>query len=163
LGRYADAAAAFQKAADLKPHSALYWRNVGDALRFTPGREADSRRAFERALTLCDDTLRVNPGDARAHRTRACALAKVGRHREARAAILRALELEPKLATNAYEAAVIANIGSDEEETTARIEQALRLGYDAKDLQRDPEFAALRKSGRLDAIITGFRSNPEQH
>ncbi|HEX8410419.1 MAG TPA: tetratricopeptide repeat protein [Thermoanaerobaculia bacterium] len=162
LGRYADAAAAFQKAVELTPHDALYWRNLGDAYRFVPGKDAEMRSAYERAVALCDEAIRVNPNDSRAHRTRASALAKLGKHREARAAILRALELEPQLAKNAYEAAVIAHIAGDEDETVARLEQALRFGSSAQDLLRDPEFAQLKKSGRLDAIVSGFRSRTQQ-
>ncbi|HEX6083406.1 MAG TPA: protein kinase, partial [Thermoanaerobaculia bacterium] len=42
-GHYAEAAAAFDRAVKLTPTSFLYWRNLGDALRWVPGREADAR------------------------------------------------------------------------------------------------------------------------
>ncbi|HEX2832777.1 MAG TPA: protein kinase [Thermoanaerobaculia bacterium] len=161
-GRYADAAAAFEKAVELTPHDFVYWRNLGDAYRWTPGQSAKSKRAYERAIELCEDATRVNPGDARAHLHAASALAKLGRTREARNGIIRALELDPKFASAAYEAAVIANLSNDADETAARIEQALRLGFNPDDIMRDPEFANLQKSGRLQAIIAGFRSNPDQ-
>jgi serine/threonine-protein kinase len=160
VGRYAEAAQAFEKAVELSPHDYLYWRNLGDAYRWIPGEEANARRAFERAIDMTTDAIRVNPSDARAYTSRATSLAKLGRQREARAAIIRALELEPRYAPHAYEAAVIANIGGDVDETTSRIEQALRLGQNAGDFMRDPEFANLERSGRLQAIITGFRSRP---
>ena len=162
LGRYAEAAAAFQKAVELAPHDFLYWRNLGDAYRFVPEKSTESRSAYERAVKLCNEAIQMNASDSRAHRTRASALAKLGRHREARAAILRALELEPKYASNAYEAAVIANITAAEEEVSLRLEQALRLGYNPENILRDPEFANLKKSGRLQAIIEGNRSTPQQ-
>jgi serine/threonine-protein kinase len=161
LGNYAEAAKALEKAVDLAPHDFLYWRNLGDAYRWIPGQQANARRAYERAVALCDEAIRVNPNEARSHLSRASALAKLGRGREARTAMLRALELEPQYASNAYEAAVIANIDGDENEAVARIEQALRLGYNIDNLLHDPEFANLKKSGRLAAIISGFRSNPQ--
>jgi Flp pilus assembly protein TadD len=110
-------------------------------------------------VELCDEAIRINPADSRAHVTRASALAKLGREREARAAILRALEIEPQHASNLYEAATIANIAGSEEDALARLEQALRLGYNADDVLRDPEFANLKKSGRLDAVIAEHRSS----
>jgi serine/threonine-protein kinase len=152
LGRYADAAQALEKATQLIPHDFLYWRNLGDAYRWMPGREGDARRAYERAVSVCDDAIAVNAADAAAYASRGSALAKLGRRREANASILRALELEPRDADYLYEAAVIANIAGDEDESLARIEQALRFGANRTHLQRDPEFANLAKSGRLSAV-----------
>jgi serine/threonine-protein kinase len=160
LGRFGDAAAAFEKAVALLPHDFLYWRNLGDAYRWVPEAREKSRRSYARAIELCDEAIRVDPTNARAHLSRATALAKIGRTREARSAIVRALELEPKNAAAAYEAAVIANIAGDEEETITRLEQTLRLGYNADDALHDPEFANLRKNGRLEAIIAASRSTP---
>jgi tetratricopeptide (TPR) repeat protein len=153
LGRFGDAARAFEKATELAPHNYIYRRNLGDALRWIPGQEAAARDAFERAIDLCDDAIRVNPSDAGAHISRAAALAKTGRTREARAAILRALELEPRDPTGAYEAAVVANISGAPDESVARLEQAVRLGWNADDIPRDPEFANLAKTGRLASIV----------
>ena len=160
LGRYADSATALEKAVELVPHDFLYTRNLGDAYRWIPGQEAKSRRAYQHAIELCDDAIRVDSANARAYLSRASALAKIGRTREARSAIVRALELQPQNSSAAYEAAVIANIAGDEEETITRLEQALRLGYNADTVVRDPEFANLKKNGRLEAIIAASRSTP---
>jgi tetratricopeptide (TPR) repeat protein/predicted Ser/Thr protein kinase len=161
MGRYGETAAAFTKAIELEPHNAVCWRNLGDAYRRTPGQKAEAERAYQRAIELCDIAIRVNRNDVTAHRTRAVALAKLGRHSAARSAILRALELEPQNASNAYEAAVIANTAGAEEEAIARLEQAVRLGASVDDLRRDPEFANFAKTGRLQAIISGARSSAE--
>jgi tetratricopeptide (TPR) repeat protein/TolB-like protein len=160
LRRYDEAAVAFTKAVDLNPRECLYWRNLGDAYRWIPGQEANARRAYERSIEQCDAAIAINPKDARAYLSRASALAKLGRQSEARTAILHALQLEPQYSSVAYEAAVIANIGGSEGEAVAFIEQALSLGYNPGDILSDPEFANLKKSGRLEAIITGFRSKP---
>ena len=42
-----------------------------------------------------------------------------------------------------------------------RLEQSLRLGHSGDEILRDPEFANLRKSGRLNAIIQASRSTPQ--
>ncbi|HEV7764263.1 MAG TPA: tetratricopeptide repeat protein, partial [Thermoanaerobaculia bacterium] len=160
LGRYKDAAAAFVKATELAPHDYKYWRNLGDTYRWIPGQENDARNAFERAIALCNETIRVNPADADAHCSLAVALAKTGKTDRARRAILRALELEPTDAVIAYEAAVISSIAGSDDDALARIEQSLRLGYSASDIERDPQFAKLQKSGRLTAIIQ--RSGSDQ-
>ena len=152
-GRYADAARAFEKATALAPEDYLYWKNLGDACRWIPGHETQARRAFERAIALSDEAIRTNASDAVAHVSRASALAKLGRNREARAAILRTLELEPRDPSYLYEAAVIANIAGARDESLARLEQAVRLGFNADDVRRDPEFSNLLKDGRLRDIV----------
>jgi tetratricopeptide (TPR) repeat protein len=161
LGDFARSAEAFEKAVELVPGDYLYWRNLGDAWRWTPGSEDKARRAYTRAIELSEQAVRVAPGEALAHVCRATSMAKIGRTREARAAILRALELEPQNSGCTYEAAVIANIAGDAEEAITRLEQSLRLGHSGDEIQRDPEFANLRKSGRLNAIIQASRSTPQ--
>ncbi len=161
LGRFTEAAAALEKAVELLPHDFLYWRNLGDAYRWIPGSEAKAERAYKRAVELCDEAIRVNPADARAYLSRATSLAKIGRTREARSAIVRALELQPQNSSAAYEAAVIANIAGDEDEAMTRLEQAFRLGYISDDALRDPEFANLKKNSRLQNIIAASRSTPQ--
>ncbi|HYO77398.1 MAG TPA: protein kinase [Thermoanaerobaculia bacterium] len=160
-GRFADAAGTFEKAAELAPRDPIYRRNLGDAYRWMRGNEAKARAEYTRTLELCDDLLRVNRNDAEVQRTRAVAFAKLGNTAAARAAILRALEIEPRLSANAYEAAVIANLAGFEEEASARLQQAIRLGANIQNIRRDPEFANLAKGGRLDAIISDARSTSE--
>lgn len=158
VGRFAEAATAFSKATELSPHDYLYWRNLGDAYRWVPGKQAEAQRAYQRAIALCDQAIAVSASNEYAHAFRATSLAKLGRAREARAAILRALELSPRDSSLCYEAAVIANIAGEEEEALARLEQAIRLNHPPGDALRDPEFANLRKKGSLQAAIQGPRS-----
>jgi eukaryotic-like serine/threonine-protein kinase len=160
-GRFGDSATAFEKSVELEPSIAMYWRNLGDAYRWLPGNEAKARAAYTRAVELCDDLIRVHRDDAELYRTRAVALAKLGRTDAARQTILRALEVEPRMPANVYEASVIANIAGSEEEAVARLEQAVRLGAKVERIKRDPEFANLAKQGRLNAIISGARSASE--
>jgi tetratricopeptide (TPR) repeat protein/TolB-like protein len=162
LGRYKDAAAAGERAVALTPNDYACWRNLGDAYRWVPD-VTNAQRAYKHAVDASDDAIRVNPSDAYAYMQRASALGKLGRTRDARNSILRALELDPRLASNAYEAAVLANIAGEEDEAGSRIEQSIRLGYNADDILRDPEFANLKKSGRLQSIIAGFRSKSREN
>jgi tetratricopeptide (TPR) repeat protein/predicted Ser/Thr protein kinase len=161
LGRFPEAAAALESAVELAPHHFLYWRNLGDAYRWIDRQEQKARRAFERSIESSEDAIRVNPSDAFAHSSMASALAKLGRHREARASMIRALEIDPRNASHVYEAAVIANISGAEDDAVSRLEQAVRLGYNPVDIARDPEFANLKKKGSLSAIIERPGSGPK--
>jgi serine/threonine protein kinase/tetratricopeptide (TPR) repeat protein len=163
LGRFPEAAIAFQKAVELVPHDFLYWRNLGDAYRWIDGQQDKARLPYERSIELSRDAIRVNPSDALAYSSMASALAKLGRHGEARGPMIRALELDPRNATHVYEAAVVANLAGAPDDAVARLEQAVRLGYNPDDITRDPEFANLRKSGRLNAIIQRSGSDQPIH
>ena len=160
-GRYREAAQALEKAVELRPHYYVYWRNLGDAYRWVENENVKATGAFEKAIALCDDAIRVNSADALAHALKGGALAKVGREREARASILRALELEPKDPTLAYEAALVANLVGSKEEAATRLAQSLRLGFNPSDAEHDPEFANMRKSGTLQVIVRDFRSTSQ--
>jgi serine/threonine-protein kinase len=162
-GRPAEAAQAFEKAVALRPHYFLYRRNLGDAYRWIPGQEVRAQAAFREAVKACDDALRVNPSESSAHSSRAVALAKLGDRAGARKSILRALEIDGRNSSRAYDAAVVANTAGAEDDAIARLEQAIRLGYSSADILRDPEFANLRKNGRLQTIIAGAGSIPTQH
>jgi serine/threonine-protein kinase len=162
LGRYPDAAQAYERATSLSPDDYLYWSNLGDAYRWSPGQQANARRAYDRAVDLASAAIRVNPSDASAHICLAVALAKRGDVQRARSVVLRALELEPSNPSFVYQAAVIANVAGSEDEALARLRQALRLGYPAGDVERDPEFANLRKRGTLQGVLKEFRSNSQK-
>jgi tetratricopeptide (TPR) repeat protein/TolB-like protein len=152
LGRYDEAAKAFEKATELTPQHYMYWRNLGDAYRWVPGQEHAASRAFQQSIELSTKAIDVNSGDGLAHLCLAVSLAKSGQQAKARSVLLRALELEPRNPAFVYDAAVIASIAGDEDEALARLQQAVRLGYNASDIARDPEFANLKKRGRLQSI-----------
>jgi Flp pilus assembly protein TadD len=86
-------------------------------------------------------------------------MTKRGDTQKGRNIILRALELEPRNPSIVYQAAVIANVAGAEDEAIARLTQALRLGYNPADVERDPEFANLRKRGTLQKVLEDFRSS----
>ena len=152
-GRYREAARAFEKAVELTPNDNLYWRNLGDAYRWTEGEQAAAKRAFEKAIALSEEAINVNASDALAHAVMAGALAKLGERERARNAVIRALELEPRDPALVYEAALVANLSGAEDEAVARIAQAVRLGFNVADVKRDPEFRNLIDSGKLAAVL----------
>ena len=155
LGRYKDSAAAFQKAVELLPTRAFYWANLGDAHRWTPGGEADARRAFDRAIELGQKELQQNPRDARVRARVAECLAKIGRTREATAQLDAALKIDSKSPGILYRAAVVAMIRKDHQQAAEWLRQAVNAGYGRAEIRLDPEFSALRKDAAFQQIVTG--------
>ena len=62
--RFADAAGAFESAAKLAERDYLIRGNLGDAYHMIPGKRALAENAYEKALALGEERLKVNPQDA---------------------------------------------------------------------------------------------------
>jgi serine/threonine-protein kinase len=146
LGRYSDAAAAFEKAAAMTPRKYGYWANLGDAYRWSPGNEQKAVAAYQKAVALMEDELRLNPADNEIRGKLAECLAKEGKTAEATVQIDRALASAPTDGTLMYRAAIVSNNRGDAEGAVAWIKKALSHGYPRSEIERDPQFALLRSS-----------------
>ena len=145
-GQYADAAAAYEKAASLTPHKYLPWANLGDAYRWSPGNDQRAKKAYETAIAMLLDELRVNPSDQTLRGKLAECLAKLGKRDEANREINQALAADPQNATLMYRAAIVSNTRGDPAGAIHWLNLAVTHGYSRSDVERDPEFALLRTS-----------------
>ncbi|PYQ58152.1 MAG: hypothetical protein DMF58_16245 [Acidobacteria bacterium] len=135
LGRYVEAAAAFEKATVLTPNNYVYWANLGDAYRWTPGQQTKAPAAFQRAIRLAREAIAVNPNDAAARSTVATCLAKSGSIAAANSELMLALKADPTSSGVLYQAAVIANIRGDRDSALAWLSRAI-----ASNLRNQPRF-----------------------
>jgi serine/threonine protein kinase/tetratricopeptide (TPR) repeat protein len=145
LGRYAASVTGFEKAANLTPTNYLIWANLGDAYRWAPGLREKSVPAFEKCVALARESLAVNARDAVAHALVGSSLAKIGRTAEASRAIDTALRIDPTNSLVLYSAALVNLLQQKPDVARTWLERATDAGYPSDYLQRDPEFAELRK------------------
>jgi serine/threonine-protein kinase len=146
LGRYKDAGAAFQNAVNLSPNLYFYWANLGDAYRWVPGAESQAAAAYDRAIVLSTNDLRLNASDAGVRARLAECLAKRNHIPEALVEIERARKTDPTNVGIMYRAAVIANLRHDDQATVDLLRNAIAHGYERAEVERDPEFALLRET-----------------
>ena len=144
LGRYKDAAVAFQNAVNLSPNLYFYWANLGDAYRWVPGADGQTAAAYDRAIDLSTNDLRLNPSDAGVRARLAECLAKRSKLQDALLEIDRARKTDPTNVGIMYRAAVIANLRHDDRATIDLLRNAIAHGYERSEVERDPEFALLR-------------------
>jgi Flp pilus assembly protein TadD len=144
LGRYAEATRAFERAVELVPTNALYWSNLGDAYRWTPGLRSRATAAYERAQKIAREQLRTNPRDASALDTLGISLAKTGKPAEGLRQIEAALAIEPGNPDLFYDAAVVTNLLGRTENAIDWLRRAVDAGLSRKQLEREPEFQNLR-------------------
>src|SRR5205085_10940590 len=104
---------------------------------------------YKKAIELTRADLRVNADDGTARAALAVCLAKVGDVQGAREAIDAALKLDPTNSLYLYNAAIVANVSGDAATASNYLDAAVMHGHSAAELQRDPEFANLRKTDIL--------------
>src|SRR6185312_3940672 len=63
LGKYQDAARAYEQAAQMNPNGYESFGNLAEAYAQIAGRSDESRRNYIRALQLAEERLKVNPHD----------------------------------------------------------------------------------------------------
>jgi serine/threonine-protein kinase len=138
------AADAYEAALRLNPNHFLFWANLGDAYRWTPGLESKAADTYAKAISLCRGELRLNAEQGLVHSVLALSLAKTGKVTEAEEQAQKALSLDPGNPELLYNAAVVANISHKHREALAWILLASRKGYPKAFIAREPEFENLR-------------------
>jgi eukaryotic-like serine/threonine-protein kinase len=154
LGRFDDAANAYEEAANLAPSSSLYRMNFADACQWSPSCRSRARDAYLQALKLARLELAVNPKDPQLHRVAAVAAAKTGDFAAARTALANAASLAPKDRHTLYSSAVVAMSAGDRGRALTHLREAVTAGYDFSLLAKDREFATLRDDPAFGTLRT---------
>jgi serine/threonine-protein kinase len=153
LGRFADAAAMYERAAELAPGDHRLWGNLADAYARVAGREADALAAYAKAVTLGEERLRLNPADANAIADLAHYHASLGHAEKARQLGSEALRRDPKNAYVHYNAALVSARLGQNEQALEEIERAVALGHQRHLLPRDPGLESIREHPRFQALL----------
>lgn len=163
LGRFEDAAAMYRKAIELTPEDHRPWGNLGDAYREIPGRAADAKRAYEKAVTLGEQRLRINARDAQAMAEVAHYQARLGHAAPARALAREAVQADGRNPYVRYYAALVSATTGDLAGALDHLERAVVLGYQPRLLAADAGLAALRGDARFGALSSSRRSRSGIH
>jgi len=161
LGRYDEAASAFERGAALLPADPVKWGNLGNALRFTPGREAEARPALDRAIGLMRERLHRNPDDPEGWGRLAGWLVNIGDGDGAREAVARSLERGAEdVHCLVHAGHVFCQLG-ERDAALRHLNRAVELGYGPEGLARSPDLASLRDDAEFRELISpGPRPNP---
>ena len=151
LRRFGDAAASLQRAQSLRPGEYTVFSNLARVYYWT-GRRADARPLYEKAISLGEGILAVNPHDVSAHLTLADCAAKLGRRADA----LKHLDQAGDVGRNPHEvffvALVYGQLGEIETALTY-LEQAVSGGLPTSELHAWIDLDALRDQPRFQALI----------
>ncbi len=159
LGQYPQAAEAFERLLKLEGSSQHYmiWGNLGDAYRWTAGREEEARNAYRLAVHHLEAKLQVRPSDPELNVKAALYHAKLQEPAPTLAALDRALTAPtPSIL---FDAAVANEILGRREQALALLLLSKNAGYAQDEIDHEPELARLRLDRRYQqSLIDG-----EQH
>ena len=153
LGRYGEAAEAYERATSLQSRDGVLWMNLGDALRWKGGSGEAAAHAYGRAIALLDADVALTPRDADRLTSLALSLAWSGQHEAARLHADTALGIDPEGAYVLRHVALVRLAAGETARALDLLERAVRRGYPAAELRRDPELSRLKSDPRLVRIL----------
>jgi tetratricopeptide (TPR) repeat protein len=153
LRRYGDAAAAYEQSAQLDSQNYVLWGNLGDAYFWTPGRRHEAPAAYNRAIALALEALRVNSQDAAALSSISLYRAMLGDRTATVEYLERALRIEPKRPDLLLNAAIAYQQLGEEERSLDYLEKAVGAGLPAETLRDLPNFDSLRGKPRFKKLF----------
>ena len=149
IGRYADAIPVLEQAVALsgsrEVYSYLIWGNLGDAYRWTTGREASAKTAYGKAVELAEAQLAVNPKNATLLSQVAVYEAKMRNFGAAEARMRLALKLAPADPAILYRSALVLELSGQRRRSLDALGAALAAGYSLNVVEREPELNSLRQ------------------
>jgi len=155
LKRYAESVPMFEKAVELNSNQSVPAGNLADALRWA-GQPDRAKAAYEKAITLALQELRVNSRNAATMGFLATYYAKKGDPVRALEFMRRARSIEKNDPTLPYQEAVVHAVAKSSKEALAALKEALQKGYPLKEAESDPELTELRNDPAYKTLASQF-------
>ena len=160
-GQYDLSAEAFKKTLEFdgNSHEYLYWANLADAYRWTPGRKQDANLAYIRATQLLQTELDQHPANINLNSRAALYNAKLGRLDVAQSALTRVLTQDDLSSVVLYRGVVTFEILSDRSKALIMLDRAIEAGYPLTEILNDPELKNLRQDPAYHQLLA-TKGNP---
>ncbi|MDA2913585.1 tetratricopeptide repeat protein, partial [Acidobacteriia bacterium AH_259_A11_L15] len=153
LRRFEEAVSMFEQAAALGSMKYHFFGNLARAYYWAPGKRAQAREMYERAIRLGHEQLKVNPQNAEVHVLLAYYHAMLGHKPEASSHLERALSLRPNEPEFLLWAAVVHNQFGEQATALAWLERAVAAGYSPAEILATIELDNLRDDPKFQAMI----------
>ncbi len=148
-GKYRQAATMFEDALRLKNTDYRVVANLADCYRLTPDLRDRAPQQYQKALDMARALLLTDPRDAVTRSRVAVFRARLGQTAAALGDIDAAEKLAPADPEVRRNAALVNVVAGRPGEAVAALQAALRSGYPADLIRREPDFSELRKDPRL--------------
>ena len=131
----------------------LLWWNLGDGYYWTPGKRGQAAGAYQVAVSLAENKLKINPKDAYVLGILAMCQAMQGEKKAAFESLQEALRLTPDDPEIRFKAALINNHFGDFPETLSWLEKATSVGFSRTTIRDTPDFDDLRNNPRYQKLL----------
>jgi len=155
-GQYDEAIPPLEKAVALAPNRYLYWANLADAYRWSPGHKAKAGEAYGRAIQMVRDELAKKPDDPDLQSRLTLYLAKSGDKPAALDALQRFERVPATQPAMLFRIAVAYEVSGVRDKALTALEQAVKAGYAEKEVRGEPELLNLRNDFRFHQIIASL-------
>lgn len=150
---YADAASAYELAAQLDPRNCLVQGNLGDAYYWTPGKRAYAADAYLKAIALANEELRVNPKDEYLLGNLAKYHAMLGERQAALDVLKRGLTIAPDAPELLFDVAFVHQQFGETDEALRWLARSLKAGFSVANVRDDPVFASLKTNPQFHVLM----------
>jgi serine/threonine-protein kinase len=147
-GDWPQAARLYGHALALDDRDYQVWGNLGSATHWGGGADERAKEAFDRAVTLADRRLEVNPRDAEVRADVASYQAMLGRAAAARESLRAVEDAARDDAWLAFRTGETRELLGDRAEALKWLARALELGHPIVEIETAPTLAALRADPR---------------
>jgi serine/threonine protein kinase/tetratricopeptide (TPR) repeat protein len=155
LKQYPQAIDALQKSVALGPNQEACVGNLADAYRYS-GQTDKANQTYETAISLAFKELQVNPQDTDDMGDLALYLVKKGDPIRAMEFVQRARAIDKRDVELIFTQATVEALANKPPEAMATLREALSKGYPARDVESNPDFAALQNRRDFQALMKQY-------
>ncbi len=157
MRKFDEAALNFEEGLKFNKSSWLSWGNLGDAYYQVSGKRQKAIEAYNEAIRLTDEELKVNPRDGRTWSFRATYLAMTDNQREALTSLQKAVTFAPTNPNVLFRAALVHNHFGETGVTVKWLQKALTAGFPVNVVNSTPDFDHLHEDPAFQAILRGAK------
>ncbi len=157
LKQYPEAIDALQKSVALGPNQEACVGNLADAYRYS-GQKDKANQTYETAIALAFKELEVNPQDTDDMGDLALYLVKKGDPARGMEFIQRARAIDKRDVELIFTQATVEALANKPADAMATLREALSKGYPARDVESNPDFAALQNRPDYQALMKQYAS-----
>ncbi len=159
-GRYRQAAAMYKKGIALGLNDYVIWGNLGDAYSCLPDHETDAREAYQMAINLANEQLRINPRNARIHSSLSIFYAKTRQMILALDETAQAMKIEENNISVLLNTVLVYELANMRRQALLTLNKYFALSGPAQAIDQEPLLSNLRRDPRYSALL-GVKKLPK--